>query len=106
MVRRAGKARWVVTPGKVLAVKNNLNNDDRYADVIWLENLELNQMMNGGKVMADTMWRCDQVRAGQLYNRMMFDTKAEAEQFVQRMQQIEPDQMFSIEAVEARQVWN
>lgn len=87
-------------------MKNNFNNDDRYADVIWLENLELNQMMNGGKVMADTMWRCDQVRAGQLYNRMMFDTKAEAEQFVQKMQQIEPDQMFSIEPVEARQVWN
>lgn len=90
-----------------MAVKNNFNNDDRYADVIWLENLELNQMrMNGGKVMADTMWRCDQVRAGQLYNRMMFDTKAEAERFVQRMQQMEPDQMFSIEPVEARQVWN
>lgn len=106
MVRRAGKACRVVAPGKVLAVKNNFNNDDRYADVIWLENLELNQMMNGGKVMADTMWRCDQVRAGQLYNRMMFDTKAEAEQFVQKMQQIEPDQMFSIEPVEARQVWN
>jgi len=82
------------------------NNDDRYADVIWLENLELKRMLNGGKVMADTMWRCDQVRAGQLYNRMMFDTRAEAEEFVQRMQQIEPDQMFSIEAVEARQVWN
>lgn len=94
-------------PGRVLAVKINGNNDDRYADVIWLENLELDHMkMNGGKVMADTMWRCDQVRAGQLYNRMMFDTKAEAEQFVQKMQQIEPDQMFSIEPVEARQVWN
>ena len=103
----AGRACWAVTPGKVLAVKNNFNNDDRYADVIWLENLELNQMkMNGGKVMADTMWRCDQVRAGQLYNRMMFDTKAEAEEFVQRMQQMEPDQMFSIEPVEARQIWN
>jgi len=36
----------------------------------------------------------------------MFDTKAEAEEFVQRMRQMEPDQMFSIEAVEARQVWN
>lgn len=103
----AGMACRAVAPGKVLAVKNNFNNDDRYADVIWLENLELNQMkMNGGKVMADTMWRCDQVRAGQLYNRMMFDTKAEAEEFVQKMQQMEPDQMFSIEPVEARQVWN
>ena len=56
--------------------------------------------------MTETMWRCDQVRAGRLYNRMMFDTKAEAEQFAQRMQQMEPDQMFSIEAIEAKQVWN
>jgi hypothetical protein len=37
---------------------------------------------------------------------MMFDTREEAEQFVQRMQQMEPDQVFSIEAIEARQVWN
>lgn len=58
------------------------------------------------KTMTETMWRCDQVRAGQLYNRMMFDTRAEAEEFVQRMQQMEPDQMFSIEPVEAKQIWN
>jgi len=56
--------------------------------------------------MTETMWRCDQVRAGQLYNRMMFDTKEEAERFARKMQQMEPDQMFSIEAIEARRVWN
>ncbi len=84
---------------------NKERGEDRYADVIWLEKLELNRLL-GGKVMTDTLWRCDQVRAGQLYNRMMFDTKEEAEQFVQRMQQMEPDQMFSIEQIEARQVWN
>ena len=56
--------------------------------------------------MTETMWKCDQLRAGQLYNRMMFDTQAEAEQFVQKMRQMEPDQMFSIEAIEASQVWN
>jgi hypothetical protein len=56
--------------------------------------------------MTDTMWRCDQVRAGQLYNRMMFDTKEEAERFMRRMQQMEPDQVFSIEAIEASRVWN
>ena len=43
--------------------------------------------------MTETMWRCDQVRAGRLYNRMMFDTREEAEQFVQRMQQMEPDRI-------------
>jgi len=58
------------------------------------------------ETMTETMWRCDQVRAGQLYNRMMFDTKAEAEEFMQRMRQMEPDQMFSIEPVEAKQIWN
>ena len=46
------------------------------------------------------------MRAGQLYNRMIFDTKAEAEQFMQRMQQMELDHMISIEAIEASQVWN
>ncbi|WP_263381784.1 hypothetical protein [Granulicella arctica] len=56
--------------------------------------------------MTEMIWQCDQVRAGQLYNRLTFDTKEEALEFVQRMQQMEPDQMFSIEAVEARQVWN
>ena len=56
--------------------------------------------------MTDTMWRCNAMRAGQLYSRMMFDSKAEAEQFARKMREAEPDQMFSIEAVEARQVWN
>jgi hypothetical protein len=56
--------------------------------------------------MTETMWRCDQVRAGQLYNRMIFDTKAEAQEFMQRMQKMEPDQMISIEAIEAHKVWN
>ena len=56
--------------------------------------------------MTDMIWQCDQVRAGQLYNRLNFDTEEEALEFVQKMQQMEPDQMFSIEAVEARQVWN
>ena len=84
---------------------NSSDGQDRYADLLWLENLELNRLL-GGKAMTETMWRCDQVRAGRLYNRMMFDTREEAENFVQRMQQMEPDQMFSIEAIEARQVWN
>ena len=56
--------------------------------------------------MTDTMWKCDQLRAGQLYNRMMFDNKAEAEQFAQRMRQMEPDHTISIEAIAACQVWN
>jgi hypothetical protein len=84
---------------------NGEDKEDKYAEMFWLENLELNRLL-GGKTMTETMWKCDQVRGGRLYNRMMFDTKEEAVQFAQRMQQMEPDQMFSIEAIEARQVWN
>ena len=80
-----------------------VSKDERYADVSW--QLDFNQA-DGGRAMTETMWRCNQLRAGQLYSRMMFDTKAEAEQFARRMREAEPDQMVSIEAVEARQVWN
>ena len=86
-------------------MNRNQGEEDNDANALWLENLELNRLL-GGKMMTETMWRCDQVRAGRLYNRMMFDTREEAVQFVQRMQQMEPDQVFSIEAIEARQVWN
>ena len=93
-------------PGKVLSVNSSKNStEEEFSDLLWLENLELNRY-TGGKAMTETMWKCDQVRAGQLYNRMMFDTREEAERFVRKMQQMEPDQMFSIEAIEARQVWN
>jgi hypothetical protein len=37
---------------------------------------------------------------------MMFDTQAEAKHFAEKMQQMEPDQMFRIEAVSASLVWN
>jgi hypothetical protein len=36
----------------------------------------------------------------------MFDTRAEALHFAQQMQQMEPDQTFAVEAIEASQVWN
>ena len=93
-------------PGKVFDVNSSRSRtEEEIADLLWLENLELNRYA-GGKAMTETMWRCDQVRAGQLYNRMMFDTREEAERFARKMQQMEPDQVFAIEAIEAKQVWN
>ena len=56
--------------------------------------------------MTSTLWKCDQMRAGRLYSRSMFDTREEAERFARKMQQIEPDQMVRIESIEACQVWN
>ena len=84
--------------------------EDVVAEGVWLNADTMNQLLlnhlQGGKAMTETLWKCDQLRAGQLYNRMMFDTQDEALRFAQKMQQIEPDQVFSIEAVAASQVWN
>ena len=54
----------------------------------------------------EILWRCDALRAGRLYNRSLFGTREEAEQFAQKMQQAEPDQMFNVEAIKASTVWN
>jgi hypothetical protein len=83
---------------------------DTVADGVWLTAASMEQLLfnqlQGGKAMTETLWKCDQLRAGQLYNRMMFDTRDEAQRFAQKMQQMEPDQTFAIEAIEASQVWN
>lgn len=54
----------------------------------------------------ETLWRCDALRAGKLYNRSLFGTRQEAEQFAQKMREMEPDQMFSVESIKASTVWN
>jgi hypothetical protein len=83
---------------------------DTVQEGVWLNAASIHHLLfnhlQGGKAMTETIWKCDQIRAGQLYNRMMFDTRMEAEQFAQKMRQMEPDQMFAIEAIQASQVWN
>jgi hypothetical protein len=54
----------------------------------------------------ETLWQCDALRAGQLYQRSVFATREEAEAFVVKMQEMEPDQMFSVAAIKASTVWN
>jgi hypothetical protein len=54
----------------------------------------------------DVLWRCDTLRAGRLYQRSVFGTREEADEFALRMQQCEPDQMFNVEAIKANTVWN
>ena len=56
--------------------------------------------------MGEIVWKCEEVWAGQRYNRIMFNTREEAEKFVSAVLQMEPDQIFSIEAIKAEQVWN
>jgi hypothetical protein len=56
--------------------------------------------------MTDTLWKCEQLRAGQVCNRLMFNTRQEAEDFIARMQKMEPDLFWRMEPVEAKLVWN
>ncbi len=60
----------------------------------------------GNEGRSEVLWRCDALRAGKLYNRTLFGTQAEAEEFAQKMQRAEPDQMFSVESIKASSVWN
>lgn len=60
----------------------------------------------GREHMGDNLWRCDALRAGRLYQRSLFATREEADEFVQRMQQMEPDQVFNVEEIKASTVWN
>lgn len=84
--------------------------DDVVEEGVWLSADSINKLLmnqfHGGKAMNETLWKCDQLRAGQLYSRMMFDTQAEAKKFAEKMQQMEPDQIFSIEAIAAHEIWN
>ncbi len=56
--------------------------------------------------MTETVWKCEQLRAGTVYNKVMFNTRAEAEQFAEQMGRVEPDVFWKIEAVPAKAVWN
>lgn len=59
-----------------------------------------------GEYKNHTLWRCDALRAGKLYNRSLFGTREEAEEFAQKMRRAEPDQMFNVESIKASTVWN
>ena len=59
-----------------------------------------------GLVMTDTLWKCEQVRAGQVCEKLMFDTREEAETFLKKMKLNAPDLFWRLEAVAAKMVWN
>lgn len=56
--------------------------------------------------MTDTLWKCEQVRAGQVYEKFMFDSKEEAEDFLRKVKQNAPDLFWRIEEIKAKMVWN
>ena len=56
--------------------------------------------------MTNTLWKCEQFRAGQITNQVVFDTEDQAHDFVDQMQKVEPDIFWRIEPVDAQMVWN
>ncbi len=56
--------------------------------------------------MTNTLWKCEQYRAGQVTNQVMFDNESQAHQFVAQMRTMEPDIFWRIEPVDAKMVWN
>lgn len=56
--------------------------------------------------MTNTVWQCEQLRAGKLYTKELFRTKEEAETFVAKLAQVAPDIFCRIEPIEVEKVWN
>jgi hypothetical protein len=56
--------------------------------------------------MTETLWKCEEVRAGQVWDKVMFDTQEEAENFLRHMKQSAPDSFWRLEAIAAKMVWN
>jgi hypothetical protein len=56
--------------------------------------------------MTNTVWKCEQFRAGRRTNSVVFDSEEQASHFVAQMRQVEPDLFWRVEPVDARAVWN
>jgi hypothetical protein len=56
--------------------------------------------------MTDTVWQCEQVRAGQVTNRILFDNEKQATEFLAQMRKAEPDLFWRMQPIAARMVWN
>lgn len=56
--------------------------------------------------MTSTLWKCEQMRAGQITNQVVFDSERQARYFVREMRQVEPDIFWRIEPVDAQMIWN
>ena len=85
--------------------RNNGAGSNGGSDRVWPQAVNWDLGL-GSAYRSDVLWRCDASRAGKLYQRSLFGTQAEAEEFARKMRDAEPDQMFSIESIMASAVWN
>jgi len=90
--------------GTRVAAMNNGEQNVRF-DQGWPEAVRFTLGV-GREGHGEILWRCNAVRAGKLYTRTLFGTRAEAEDFAQKMKRVEPDQMFDVESIKASSIWN
>ena len=84
---------------------NDRAGENRQQDEVWPDAVRWDLGAVSGHV-SETLWQCDALRAGRLYQRSLFGTRAEAEEFAVRMRESEADLMFNVEAIKASAVWN
>jgi hypothetical protein len=81
------------------------NNGDSDQDRVWPQAVDWDLGL-GSANRSELLWCCDALRAGRLYERRLFGSRIEAEDFARKMRDAEPDQMFNIESIMASTVWN
>jgi hypothetical protein len=81
------------------------NNGDNDQDRVWPQAVDWDLGL-GSANRSELLWCCDALRAGRLYERRLFGSRSEAEDFARKMRDAEPDQMFNIESIMASTVWN
>jgi hypothetical protein len=64
------------------------------------------KQLKGTFPMTNTLWKCEQLRAGQITNQVVFDDEQQANLFVRQMRTMEPDIFWRIEPVDAQLVWD
>jgi hypothetical protein len=74
-------------------------------DQAWPQAVSFNLGM-GSAGAAEVLWRCEGTRGGRVYSSGLFTSLEEAQQFAQKLQQQEPDQVFNVEQIKASTVWN
>ena len=85
--------------------RNNGAGSNGGSDRVWPQAVNWDLGL-GSAYRSDVLWRCDALRAGRLYQRNLFGSRAEAEEFARKMRNAEPDQMFNVESILASTVWN
>jgi len=81
-------------------------NVGRFKERPELSNRKNNNSLRTTSPMTNTLLKCEQFRAGQITNQVVFDSEQQASDFVAQMQRMEPDIFWRIEPVDAKLVWN